>query len=60
MSSGSWRIKPSELQRTLESIRKAGLHVKCVEVIGGAVKINVVESETDPDTRETEDLRKLL
>jgi hypothetical protein len=44
----------------LESIRKAGLHVKCVEVIDGTVKINVAESETNLDTRETEDLRKLL
>ena len=46
MSTGCWRIKPSELERTLESVRSVGLHVRSVELAAdGAVKISVSDSE---------------
>jgi hypothetical protein len=63
MSTGCWRIKPSELERTLKSIRSVGLHIRTVELgADGAIKITVSESETSvSDTPETpEQLRKLL
>jgi hypothetical protein len=63
MSTGCWRIKPSEVERTLKSIRSAGLHIRSVELAAdGVIKITVSESETGVfDTPETpEQLRKLL
>jgi hypothetical protein len=62
MSTGCWRIKPSEVERTLKSIRSVGLHVRSVELAAdGAVKITVSNSETGESTAETpEQLRKLL
>jgi hypothetical protein len=63
MSTGCWRIKPSELERTLKSVRSAGLHIRSVELTAdGAIKITVTESETaESDSPETpEQLRKLL
>lgn len=45
MSTGCWRIKPSELERTLKSVRSVGLHIRSVEVSAdGAIKITVRES----------------
>ena len=62
MSTGCWCIKPSELERTLKSVRSVGLHIRSVEVSAdGAIKITVRESEigqSDPET--SEQLRKLL
>ena len=47
MSTGCWRIKPSEFERTLKSVRSVGLHVRSVELAAdGAIKITVTESET--------------
>ena len=62
MSTGCWRIKPSEIERTLKSIRSVGLHVRSVELAAdGAIKITVTESETGEPAPETpEQLRKLL
>lgn len=62
MSTGCWRIKPSELERTLKSMRSVGLHIRSVELAAdGAVKITVCDSETDVPVPETpEQLRKLL
>jgi hypothetical protein len=62
MSTGCWRIKPSELERTLKSVRSVGLHVRSVELAAdGAIKITVSDSETDDSAPETpEQLRKLL
>jgi hypothetical protein len=62
MSTGCWRIKPSELERTLKSVRSVGLHVRSVELAAdGAIKITVSDSETGEPTPETsEQLRKLL
>ncbi len=62
MSTGCWRIKPSELERTLKSVRSVGLHIRSVELAAdGAVKITVSNSETDELAPETsEQLRKLL
>ena len=63
MSTGCWRIKPSEFERTLKSIRSVGLHIRTVELTAdGTVKITVAVSETgEPGTPQTpEQLRKLL
>jgi hypothetical protein len=63
MSTGCWRIKPSEVERTLKSIRSVGLHIRSVELTAdGAIKITVTESEIgESDAHETpEQLRKLL
>ena len=62
MSHGCWRIKPSEVERTLKSIQKAGLHVRAVEVSAdGTIKINVTEiGEPDPADETSETLRKLI
>jgi hypothetical protein len=49
MSAGCWRVKPSEVERTLKSIQKAGLHIRSVEVCAQGVKINVTENEAEPD-----------
>jgi hypothetical protein len=48
MSQGSWHIKPSEMRRTLETLRQVGLHVCTVEVTKDGIKIAVSETaETD-------------
>ena len=62
MSTGCWRIKPSEVERTLKSIRSVGLHIRSVELAAdGAIKITVSDSETGENVPETpEQLRKLL
>ena len=62
MSHGWWRIKPSEVERTLKSIQKAGLHVRTVELgADGTIKINVVETgEPIPSDETSEMLRKLI
>jgi hypothetical protein len=63
MSTGCWRIKPSELERTLKSVRSVGLHIRSIELAAdGTIKITVTESETvESDFSETpEQLRKLL
>ena len=62
MSTGCWRIKPSELERTLKSVRSVGLHIRSVELAAdGAIKITVSDSETGESASETpEQLRKLL
>jgi hypothetical protein len=63
MSTGCWRVKPSEVERTLKSIRSVGLHIRSVELAAdGTIKITVAESETaESDAAETpEQLRKLL
>ena len=47
MSTGCWRIKPSEIERTLKSIRSVGLHIRSVEMAAdGAIKIIVSDFET--------------
>jgi hypothetical protein len=62
MSTGCWRIKPSEVERTLKSIRSVGLHIRSVELAAdGVIKITVSDSEISESAPETpEQLRKLL
>ena len=62
MSTGCWRIKPSELERTLKSIRSVGLTIRNVELAAdGAIKVTVSDPETGELTPPTsEQLRKLL
>jgi hypothetical protein len=62
MSSAPWRVKPSEIERALKSVKSAGLRVKSVEVCpDGSVKLIVADKLDEPDVGETpEQLRKLL
>jgi hypothetical protein len=62
MSTSCWRIKPSELERTLKSVRSVGLHIRSVELgPDGVIKITVSDSEGGAPVPETpEQLRKLL
>jgi hypothetical protein len=62
MSTGPWRVKPSEIERTLKSVKSVGLHVKSVEVCpDGTIKLLVAEKTCETDAEETpEELRKLL
>jgi hypothetical protein len=62
MSHGCWRIKPSEVERTLKSIQKAGLHVRTVEVgKDGTIRIDVAKTgEPNPADETSETLRKLI
>jgi hypothetical protein len=61
MSTGCWRIKPSELERTLKSIRAVGLHIRSVDLTPDGIKITVTDSETAESAHETpEQLRNLL
>lgn len=63
MSTGSWRIRPSELERTLKSVRSAGLHIRSVELAAadGTIKITISDFASDESVPETpEQLRKLL
>jgi acetolactate synthase regulatory subunit len=62
MSAGCWRVKPSEIERTLKSVQKAGLHVASVEVTAnGIIKIIVAEAKAETTNQETpESLRRLL
>ena len=49
MSQGSWHIKPSEMRRTLETLRQVGLHVRTVEVTKDGIKIAVSETAEATD-----------
>jgi hypothetical protein len=49
MSAGCWRVKPSEVERTLKSIQKAGLRVRSVEVSADGIKIIVAENKAGID-----------
>jgi len=62
MSQGCWRIKPSEVERTLKSIQKAGLHIRTVEFgADGVIKISVTDhGEPNPADETSETLRKLI
>jgi acetolactate synthase regulatory subunit len=62
MSAGPWRVKPSEIERALKSVKSAGLRVKSVEVCpDGTIKLIVVDVTCESDPEETpEQLRKLL
>jgi hypothetical protein len=61
MSTGSWRVKPSEIERTLKSIRSVGLHVRMIEICpDGTVKVNVTEQDKADDAETPEELKKLL
>jgi hypothetical protein len=61
MSTGCWRIKPYELERTLKSIRAVGLHIRSVDLTRDGIKITVTESETaEPASETPEQLRNLL
>jgi hypothetical protein len=60
MSQARWHVKPSEVQRMLEMVKRCGLNVTAVEVTpAGAIKISVTEKrESDAET--PEELKKLL
>jgi hypothetical protein len=46
MSHSQWRIKPSEIARTVRSLQKAGLHVRNVEITrDGTIRVSVTEPE---------------
>jgi hypothetical protein len=64
MSTGAWRIKPSEIARTIKSLQSTGLPVRNVEICpDGTIRINTHSSvaEVPAAAEETsEQLRKLL
>ncbi|MDA9424034.1 hypothetical protein [Bradyrhizobium sp. CCBAU 53380] len=63
MSAGDWRVKPSEVERTLKSVKKAGLRVTSVEVSAdGLIRIMVAEPDAKDDTSpdESDGLKKLI
>jgi hypothetical protein len=61
MSNGSWRIRPSEIERTLRTIRSVGLHIRVIEVCpDGSVKVSVTESDKADDAETPEEVKKLL
>lgn len=65
MSTGCWRIKPSEIERTIKSIRSAGLNVRTVELApDGTIKVTVDSVGAQNGATEIpetpEQLRKLL
>ena len=44
MSKGRWHVKPSEIVRTVKSVRATGLNVQSVEVgVDGAIRVTVRE-----------------
>jgi hypothetical protein len=52
MSQGPWHVKPSEMRRTLQTLRQVGLHVRAVEVTKDGIKITVGEAgETDQENK---------
>ena len=44
MSKGCWHVKPSEIQRMLEAVKKAGLHVTAIEMTQDGIKVKVSET----------------
>lgn len=46
MSTGNWRVKPSDIIRVTKAVQSCGLHVRNVEVTGdGAIRVNVGEPD---------------
>jgi hypothetical protein len=44
MSNNPWRVKPSEIARTVKSVRATGLHVRNIEVTrDGTIRVSVGE-----------------
>jgi len=62
MSNRPWRVKPSEIFRTIKTVQQTGLHVRNIEIgPDGLIRVNVGEPEASPPTEETsEQLRKML
>jgi hypothetical protein len=50
MSQGVWRIRPSEIARTIKSVRSAGLPVRNIEISeNGTIRINVDQDKVVGD-----------
>jgi hypothetical protein len=50
MSRGSWRVKPTEIARTVRSVQSTGLNVRNVEISAdGVIRINVGEPDAAGD-----------
>ncbi|MET4788279.1 hypothetical protein ABIF64_000457 [Bradyrhizobium japonicum] len=46
MSQKPWRVRPSEIERTLKSVRSSGLPVRNIEIeSNGTVRIHVSDHE---------------
>ena len=61
MSRGSWRVKPAEIARIINSVKSTGFTVRSVEVSpdSGLVRVNV-QSDDDRSPSSDENLRELL
>jgi hypothetical protein len=64
MSRGSWRVKPTEIARTVKSVQSTGLNVRNIEIDrDGLIRVNVGKPDlaVKPGIDETSaDIRKLL
>jgi hypothetical protein len=63
MSRGSWRVKPTEIVRTVKSVQSTGLPIRNIEIsLDGVIRVNIGASDdlavAPPET--SADLRKLL
>jgi hypothetical protein len=55
LSTGEWRVKPSEIKRTVKSVQSLGLHIRNIEVSpDGMIRVNVAE-QAQPLEREKHD-----
>lgn len=46
MSQNPWRVRPSEIERTLKSVRSSGLPVRNIEIeSNGTVRIHIGDHE---------------
>ncbi len=49
MSNGLWRVKPSEIARSVKSVQSVGLQVRNVEIApDGTIRINVGNGDAVP------------
>lgn len=61
MSNRPWRVKPSEIARTIKTVQQMGLHVRNVEISSdGSIRISVGSDAPTSAEETSEQLRKML